>query len=139
MAAIRGRDTKPEITVRRALHAAGLRYRLNSKLPGKPDLTFPRFGAVVLVHGCFWHYHGCPRFKWPGGENANFWREKLARNTIRDGEVKALLVARGIRQFIVWECAVSGRAKIPTAEMVEVVSAWLASSQANGEVAGRWL
>lgn len=138
MAAIRGRDTTPEIVVRKALHGAGLRYRLHSRLPGKPDLVFPKYRAAVFVHGCFWHYHDCPRFKWPGGENAAFWRDKLARNKVRDIAVDGQLAAIGLRRFVVWECAVTGRAKMSVAEIVDKISTWLASSSEKGEVAGRW-
>jgi DNA mismatch endonuclease (patch repair protein) len=83
MSRIRGRDTKPELLLRRGLHARGFRFRLNRKdLPGCPDLVFPRFRAVMFVHGCFWHWHDCPMFKWPA-TRTDFWRKKIEGNTKR--------------------------------------------------------
>ena len=77
MSRIRDKDTKPEMILRRGLHGRGLRYRLHgADLPGKPDLVFPRHRAVVLVHGCFWHGHGCSLFRWPK-TRATFWRTKI--------------------------------------------------------------
>ena len=84
MKRIRGQDTQPELVVRRGLHRRGLRYRLHRHdLPGKPDLVFPRFGVVIMVHGCFWHMHDCPRFKWPATRE-EFWRRKIEGNYVRD-------------------------------------------------------
>ena len=77
MAAIKGKDTKPEIVVRRALHAAGLRFRLHCRdLPGRPDIVLPRYRTVVFVHGCFWHHHSCDLFVWPK-TRAEFWRAPI--------------------------------------------------------------
>lgn len=100
MAAIRGKDTKPELMLRSALHRAGYRFRLNTRLPGKPDLTLRRYRATIFVHGCFWHRHDCPRFRQPAG-NAEFWRKKLERNAERDREVSRLLREAGWRQMVV--------------------------------------
>src|SRR6187551_416227 len=97
MAAIRGRNTKPELLVRKAMHAAGLRYRLHAKdLPGRPDLVFARHRAVVFVNGCFWHQHDCHLFKWPG-TRLDFWREKIGRNAINDARAIAALRHAGWR------------------------------------------
>ena len=104
MAGIRGRDTKPELIVRKYLHAAGLRFRLNSKLPGKPDLVFPKHGTVVFVHGCFWHRHAKCRFASTPSSNRDFWLEKFAANVQRDKQVKVLLRKLGWRSLVVWEC-----------------------------------
>lgn len=105
MARIRGKDTGPEMAVRKAFWAAGLRYRLHDKnLPGKPDLVFPGHRTVVFVHGCFWHSHeGCPNFRLPKSRT-DWWAEKLARNKARDAEVRAALEAAGWRVIVVWEC-----------------------------------
>ncbi|MFC3147238.1 very short patch repair endonuclease [Piscinibacterium candidicorallinum] len=105
MGAIRGKDTAPELLVRRALHRMGLRFRLGGcGLPGRPDIVLPRHRAVVFVHGCFWHRHqGCARCTTPA-TNSDFWQRKFARNIERDGEVQRLLVIRGWRVFVVWEC-----------------------------------
>ncbi len=108
MAAIKARDTKPEMAVRRFLHRSGLRYRLHRKdLPGKPDLVFPLYKAVVFVHGCFWHRHkGCSNSVMPKS-NREFWREKLGSNVERDRRNVAALTEAGWRVFIVWECEIS--------------------------------
>src|SRR3546814_19210603 len=89
MAAIKGSHTKPELLIRKALHAAGLRYRLHVKdLPGKPDLVFPRPRAVVFVTGCFWHGQDCHRFKWPA-PRTDFWRAKITRTAATEEHTSA--------------------------------------------------
>jgi DNA mismatch endonuclease (patch repair protein) len=106
MAGIRGRDTKPERVLRTALHSAGFHYRLHvSNLPGKPDLVFPKYKAVVLVHGCFWHRHpGCWWTTNPSS-NAEFWAAKFDQNVRRDARNIIDLGNLGWRVAIVWECA----------------------------------
>ena len=84
MAGIRGKDTKPELIVRRFLHRAGLRFRLHAKLPGKPDLVLPKHRAAVFVHGCFWHGHDCARGSRQPKTNADYWIAKIGRNRARD-------------------------------------------------------
>lgn len=108
MSRIRGKDTQPEMTVRRAFWAAGLRYRLHDKrLPGNPDLVFPSRRTVVFVHGCFWHCHeGCGKFRIPK-TRTEWWAAKLARNKARDAEVRAKLQAAGWRVIVIWECEVA--------------------------------
>lgn len=104
MAGIKSKDTKPEVFLRKALHAQGLRYRLGGySLPGKPDLVFPSRKAVVFVHGCFWHRHECQYFKWPQTNEA-FWKAKLDANAERDIRVNAALKKLGWRVLTVWEC-----------------------------------
>lgn len=105
MRAVQSRDTKPEMIVRRYLHAAGLRYRLHDKkLPGKPDLVFPSRRVVVFVHGCFWHQHeGCPRAKRPTS-NTDYWTKKLDGNVARDQRHMAELEAMGWTPTVIWEC-----------------------------------
>lgn len=134
MAAIRGKNTKPELLVRSALHRAGFRFRLHSDLPGKPDIVLPKYKAVIFVHGCFWHRHDCPAFKQPGGENAAFWRAKLDRNVERDLEVAAQLDALGWRQLIIWECALRGKRKLLVEEVVRQIAGWLKSESQTGEL-----
>jgi DNA mismatch endonuclease (patch repair protein) len=105
MSRIRGRDTKPEMVVRRFLHAAGLRYRLYGKgLPGKPDLVFAGARAVVFVHGCFWHMHRCRYGKPAPSTNKDFWAEKRRGNAARDVRNRTQLRAQGWKVFEVWEC-----------------------------------
>jgi len=104
MAAIKGRNTKPELVVRSALHRAGLRFRLHRKdLPGRPDIVLPRFRVVVFVQGCFWHKHDCARFVWPRTRH-EFWRAKLLANVARDRRNRRLLHQLGWRVELVWEC-----------------------------------
>ena len=105
MAAVKGRDTEPELIVRRYLHARGLRYRVNVKsLPGSPDIVLRRFHTVVFVDGCFWHGHeGCRFFKLPAS-NELFWRHKIATNFARDFANNADLRLAGWRVIRVWEC-----------------------------------
>ena len=111
MSGIRGRNTKPEILIRSLLHRHGFRFRLHVRdLPGKPDIVLPRYHAVVFVHGCFWHGHDCPLFKWPG-TRPDFWREKIGRNQANDNRAREALLANGWRVGIVWECALRGAGK----------------------------
>ena len=110
MSKIRSKGTTPEKMVRHILFEEGFRYRLNvQKLPGVPDLVFPKYRAVIFVHGCFWHAHeGCSRATLPSS-NKEFWRAKLARNRARDEEVRAALMADGWRVLTIWECACAKR------------------------------
>ena len=108
MSRIRGRDTKPEMVIRRGLHARGLRFRLHRKnLPGRPDLVFPKHRLVIFVNGCFWHGHDCPIFKWPETRQ-EFWRAKIRKNQERDKSALASLRDQRWRVLIVWECALKG-------------------------------
>lgn len=107
MAAIRSRDTKPELFVQRALHANGFRFRLHRRdLPGNPDIVLPRFRTAVMVHGCFWHGHGCPAKHVPKS-NSPYWSSKIARNMARDARNTASLEMAGWRVMTVWECTLT--------------------------------
>ena len=123
MAAVKGRDTTPELRLRRALHALGLRHRLGGAgLPGRPDLVYPRLRAAVFVHGCFWHRHpGCPRATTPA-TRTDYWGPKFARNVARDAEVEAALLALGWRVGVVWECGLGVRR---TPETARACADWL--------------
>ncbi len=117
MSRIRSSNTSPEIALRRALHALGLRFRLHRKdLPGKPDIVLPRYKAAVFVHGCFWHRHpGCNVATTPKS-NTQFWVDKFDRNVARDARSSELLESQGWRVMVVWECElVSGRKAEQTA------------------------
>jgi DNA mismatch endonuclease, patch repair protein len=108
MAGIRGRNTKPEILIRSLLHRRGFRFRLDARdLPGRPDIVLPRYHAVIFVHGCFWHGHDCPLFKWPQ-TRPDFWRDKIGRNRANDAKAQAALLDAGWRVATVWECALRG-------------------------------
>lgn len=112
MSGIRAKDTRPELVLRRALHALGFRYRLHVRnLPGKPDLVFPKYRAIIQVHGCFWHRHGCSKTTDPAS-NSEFWQMKFARNVVRDREVKCRLRELGWRVGIVWECEIASEQKL---------------------------
>lgn len=105
MAAIKARDTAPELRIRRLLHAAGFRYRLHARdLPGTPDLVFPSLKTVVFVHGCFWHVHECAYFRWPR-TRTEIWREKLLANAQRDRCAVNKLLEADWSVLTVWECA----------------------------------
>lgn len=105
MASIKARHTKPELLVRRYLHASGLRFRLHDRrLQGTPDLVLRKYNAVVFVNGCFWHRHlGCKDATTPA-TRPDFWQNKFAKNVARDRSKSALLTASGWRVFTVWEC-----------------------------------
>lgn len=105
MSLIKGRDTRPEMALRKVLHGLGLRYRLHGPgLPGKPDLVFPRYKAVVFVHGCFWHRHAKCSIATTPKSNTAFWLEKFEKNMIRDIQVTEALEKLGWRVFVAWEC-----------------------------------
>nr|WP_290749252.1 very short patch repair endonuclease [Amaricoccus sp.] len=111
MRAVRGRDTGPEMAVRRLLHAMGYRFRLHrADLPGTPDLVFPGRRAAVFVHGCFWHGHDCARGARAPRRNAEYWAAKIERNRARDAAAAAALAAGGWRSLVVWECGLRDRA-----------------------------
>ena len=105
MSRIRGKDTNPEVLVRKYLFKKGLRYRKNDRtLPGHPDLVFPKHKTVVFVNGCFWHGHeGCRFFVWPK-QNADFWKNKIMSNISRDSSNTKKLVEQGWKVLVIWEC-----------------------------------
>jgi DNA mismatch endonuclease, patch repair protein len=112
MKRIKGKDTRPEMLIRRGLHALGLRYSLHSRrLPGSPDLVFTRHSAVIFVHGCFWHRHRCHMFKMPS-TSRGFWAKKIAGNAERDSKTIKLLHDQGWRVMVIWECALRGTRRL---------------------------
>ena len=135
MSGIRGKNTKPEMMIRRGLHARGFRYRLHCKLPGKPDICLPKFKAVVFVHGCFWHGHGCHLFKWPS-TRPEFWREKIGRNVAVDDRAMTALRMAGWRVGVVWECALKGRSRRAANEVIDALDGWLNSPTARIHIQG---
>ncbi|MFN3208748.1 MAG: very short patch repair endonuclease [Roseovarius sp.] len=115
MARFRGKDSKPEILVRQALHRHGRRFRLHRKdLPGKPDIVLPRWRTVVFVHGCFWHAHPDCKIARVPRTNLEFWQAKFNANKLRDQEVQRALQNLGWRVVTVWECG----AKSPDLEVL---------------------
>lgn len=133
MSGIRGKNTKPELVVRQALHARGFRYRLHRKdLAGKPDITLPRYNAVVFINGCFWHGHSCHLFKWPK-TRPEFWRSKIGANQERDRKSIETLLDRGWRVFILWECSVKNARAESLASVIDDLSSWITGSSCFGE------
>lgn len=133
MAGIRGADTRPELLVRRALHARGFRFRLHARyLPGRPDLVLAKYRAAVFVHGCFWHRHAGCRYATEPGTRVEFWEAKFAANMLRDDAVAGALRAAGWRVATVWECAL----KRPEAAgaAIEALAAWLPSAAGEIEI-----
>lgn len=138
MAAICGKDTVPELIIRRGLHAKGFRYRLHGRaLPGKPDMVFAQYRAVVFVHGCFWHGHDCPLFKWPRSRE-EFWRKKIGGNQARDARNQSALRSAGWRVATVWECALKGRGRLQISDVTEALATWLRSGAGSLCVQGDW-
>lgn len=136
MSGIRGKNTRPELFIRRALHARGLRYRLHSSgLPGRPDLVFPARRAVVFVHGCFWHGHDCPLFRLPS-TRTDFWRDKIESNRARDHRVKSELAALGWRQLDIWECAIRGRGALEPDALLGRIESWIREGTSPAEIRG---
>ena len=136
MSGIRGRDTKPELLLRKGLHAMGFRYKLHDKsLPGKPDLVFPRYRAVILANGCFWHGHDCHLFKWPKSRE-EFWRDKISANRERDRRVARSLMDQGWRVLRVWECALKGRTCIGLDAVLEYSALWLKGQEQEKDIRG---
>jgi DNA mismatch endonuclease (patch repair protein) len=138
MSRIRGRDTKPEMCLRRGLHAAGLRFRLYpAGLPGRPDMVFPKHKAAVLVHGCFWHGHDCPMFRLPA-TRPEFWAAKIAGNRARDRRTAEALRAGGWRVLTVWECSLKGPARQPVPDVLARCAGFIRGDLDQDEVAGIW-
>jgi DNA mismatch endonuclease, patch repair protein len=134
MAQIRGKNTGPEKLVRRALWAAGLRFRLHERsLPGKPDIVLKKWGAVVLIHGCFWHRHiGCRLFRFPA-TRTDFWEPKLQRNALRDADQITKLVGLGWRVLIVWECAI----RFDPIHTEARILTWIRTNQLSAQLSAR--
>jgi len=137
MSGIRGRDTKPEVALRKALFARGLRYRVNVRgMPGRPDLVFARWRAAVFVHGCFWHGHDCPLFRLPG-TRTQFWSEKIAANRQRDARALQALADAKWRICVVWECALRGTGRSGLNSVAERVASWLYGEESALTIKGR--
>jgi DNA mismatch endonuclease (patch repair protein) len=136
MSGIRGKNTKPEMILRRGLHASGFRFRLHEALlPGKPDIVFPKYRAVLFAHGCFWHGHDCHLFKWPS-TRPEFWIKKINRNKDVDVLVKQRLAQSNWRQAVVWECALKGKNRLPIDQVLKECSDWLKAETGDLEIRG---
>ena len=136
MSRIRGKNTKPELMLRRGMHARGMRFRLHRRdLPGTPDIVFPSRRAAVFVHGCFWHGHACPMFKVPA-TRTDFWLAKIGSNIRRDAEAFVNLEALGWRTAVVWECALLGPRKLSLDAVVGQVQTFVQGDALTATVTG---
>jgi DNA mismatch endonuclease (patch repair protein) len=139
MSRIRSQNSKPELMVRRHLHARGLRYRLHVRsIPATPDLVFTRFRAVVFVHGCFWHGHSCPRFKLPA-TRTEFWAKKIDINRSRDSSSHDTLLKLGWRVLTIWECALRGPGRLQPDLLFDAAEEFLKGSQSEMDLSGNFL
>ena len=136
MAGIRGKDTKIEVLVRKALHARGFRYRTDVRsLPGRPDIVLGRWRAALFVHGCFWHAHDCGLCRIPS-TRTEFWRDKLEANAARDDRnVQSLLDAEW-RVGIVWECSLRGRGEAGLINVTNQLDGWIRGKGSEIEIRG---
>jgi DNA mismatch endonuclease (patch repair protein) len=138
MSGIRGKNTKPEIVVRRAFFAAGYRFRLHRRdLPGAPDVVLPGRRVAVFVHGCFWHQHMACRYAKLPSTNPEFWKAKLEGNSVRDRRDAEALLATGWRVLIVWECATRDRNILSV--LPELLTEWIRGPEPEGEIRGGML
>lgn len=136
MSGIRGKNTRPEMILRKGLHARGFRYRLHDRrLPGSPDLVFPRWRAVIFIHGCFWHGHDCHLFRMPSTRR-DFWQSKIAGNVARDAAADIALMAMNWRVMTIWECALKGRERLPHNVVLDRAAEWIVNGAARGTIAG---
>jgi len=133
MANIKGKNTRPEITIRSLLHRQGLRFRIHDKsLPGKPDLVLKKYKAVIFVHGCYWHRHeNCKLASMPK-QNRTFWMKKFDANIYRDGVVYFKLKSLGWRTAIIWECAIRDKSNLPL--YINRLVCWLKSESEYIEI-----
>jgi DNA mismatch endonuclease (patch repair protein) len=136
MAGIQGKDTKPEIAVRKGLFARGFRYRIHVKtLPGKPDLVFPKYKAVIFIHGCFWHGHDCHLFRWPS-THSEFWAGKIETNKKRDEQAVEALEKAGWKVLVIWECALKGKHRKPLETVLDNAGSWIMKNPASSSIEG---
>lgn len=136
MSGIKGRDTQPELKIRKALFNKGFRYKLHDKkLPGKPDLVFPKYHSVIFIHGCFWHCHKCHLFKWPS-TRPGFWRKKISKNKEVDKRNYKQLKKEGWYILTIWECAIKGRKNKPLDNIIYSTTRWLETGKKDKVIKG---
>lgn len=136
MRGIRGKDTKLEVRLRKALFAKGFRYRLHARsLPGSPDIVLPKYRAAIFVNGCFWHGHDCHLFRLPA-TRTGFWHDKIESNRARDTRTLLKMQAASWRVMTVWECAIKGKTSLAYEELVQRVAEWITGSCGCEEIAG---
>lgn len=136
MSGIRGRDTKLEVSVRKALHARGFRYRTGvQEMPGRPDIVLRRWRAVIFVHGCFWHSHDCALFRLPS-TRPDFWHKKLTDTVRRDRRSFEALRSLGWRVGVVWECSLRGKGPQGVADVADQLAEWVMKGDSMIELRG---
>lgn len=127
MSGIQGKNTKPELRIRKALFNRGFRYRLYSKkLPGKPDIILKQWRAIIFIHECFWHGHNCHLFKWPS-TRIEFWRKKIGNTAIRDKRIVNELKEKNWRVAIVWECSMRGKYRQDFESVIDQIAGFIKS------------
>lgn len=137
MSGIRGKNTKPELKIAEALRKRKIRFRSHdTSLPGKPDFVIPEYGAVIFVHGCFWHQHYCHLFKWPS-TRPEFWKTKLDRNVLVDRRNERLLKQQGWWILNIWECALKGKRRLDFDLLMGRVEYWLKFEERNKTISGK--
>lgn len=124
MRQVKSRNTRPELVIRKALHRKGFRFRLhNAGLPGKPDIVFPKYRKILLIHGCFWHRHENCRHASTPASNTEYWTKKFNKNVSHDSYVINALSELGWSVRVVWECEIRLRSKFDT--LIEDLASWL--------------
>jgi len=137
MRAIKAKNTQPEMLIRRELHARGFRYRLHDhNLPGTPDIVFKKHKVLIFVHGCFWHGHRCHLSKIPA-TRTDFWLAKISGNISRDQRYQTQLLASEWRYAVIWECALKGKTRLRTDQLINCVEDWMIHSNSKSlEISG---
>jgi len=134
MASVKGKNTRPEMLIRRMLHKEGFRFRIHRKdLPGNPNIVLPKHNALILVNGCFWHGHTCNRSTLPK-TNTSFWEEKIEKNVARDKNNISKLLAEGWRVCVIWECAVKPKKALDANQVSLRISSWIKSKNNYYEI-----
>ena len=137
MSGIKNKDTTGELLIRKSLHRLGFRYQLHRKdMPGKPDLVFPKFKALIFVNGCFWHAHNCHLFKWPSSR-PEFWQQKINSNKVRDEINLEKLTDLGWKTLVIWECALKGKTRRDLNEVIHTAANWIQYDSLNAEIEGK--
>lgn len=131
MSSIKSKDTKPELVIRKGLHARGIRFRIHcQKLPGRPDVVLKKYNSIILVNGCFWHMHDCHLYN-PSRKLSPHWKKKLESNVFRDELNIEKCLELGWRVLVVWECAITGKDKLEHSDLIDQVVNWLENGKAN--------
>lgn len=134
MKAIKSRDTKPELLIRKLLHRNGYRFRVApSNLSGKPDVWLAKWNVAIFINGCFWHGHDCELFRLPK-TRTEFWEEKIGKNKLRDEVNRQKLEVSGIRVLTIWECALKGKGKLSDTILLTLIQTWLMCDESEAEI-----